>query len=195
MGKRYKRRREKMNKKFPQILLGAIGGGILLSLFAPYSLAIEKIQLGSAIKLTPAYYLPVVTGDEKGFLKENGLEVEWVPFQSAPDMHRALAGAAMNMGLDTGTGKIQAASRGIPVYTVSDLQHNEGVALYVLPGSPIKGPKDLKGARIGITRPGSTDHANAQFVAKVLGIEKDVKYLGTGGIPQKMAALRAGVID
>src|SRR3990172_11958375 len=105
-----------MKGKFLLIWLAQIGLLMQLISPSPHSLAIEKIQLGSAIKLTPAYYLPVVTGQEKGFFKENGLEVEWVPFQSAPDMHRALAGAAMNMGLDTGTGKIQAASRGIPVY-------------------------------------------------------------------------------
>lgn len=45
--------------------------------------AVEKLDLGTSIKFTPAYYLPILAAEDKGFFKEQGLEVEWVPFQKS----------------------------------------------------------------------------------------------------------------
>ena len=167
----------------------------LLFLSGVSSFAAERLKFASAIKMTPAYYLPILAAEEKGFWKENGLDVDWVPFRGGPDMHTALLAGEITIGLDPATGNLPGIARGVPMILVSDHQNTEGLALYVSSGSRLREPKDIKGARIGVTRLGASDHAQARFVAKLLGIEKDVRYVGTGGISEKIAALKSGAVD
>lgn len=155
--------------------------------------AIEKINFATAIKVTPAYYLPVLAAEEKGFWKENGLEVNWIPFRGGPDMQKAIVARSVMIGLTTAGGLIAGVSRGVPVIIVADLQKTAGVGLYVLADSPIKDPKQLAGKKIGVTRLGAVDHAYANFVAAKLGIK--VRVVAAGGVPEKIAALRAGALD
>lgn len=61
--------------------------------------------------------------------------------------------------------------------------------------SPFKGPKDLKGAKIGIIRFGSLGEAYTRTVLTSLGLQKEVRVVAAGGAPQLMAALKAGVVD
>lgn len=167
----------------------------LSALWGPAGYAAEKLKFATAIKFTPAYYLPILAAEEKGFWKEQGLDLEWVPFRGGPDMHAAMVAGAINLGMETAAGLIPGAARGVPTIIVSDLQNMEGVALYVLPTSPIRDPKELKGTRVAVTRMGAVDHAYTQFLARVLGLEKDIRVVAAGGIPEKLAALKAGAVD
>lgn len=154
----------------------------------------QKLRFASAIKENPAYYLTVLAAEEKGFWKENGLEVTWVPFIAATPMHRAAAAKEVLIGLDTAIGITQVASRGVPVAIVSDLDRAEGFILWVMAKSPVREPKELKG-RIGVIALGAAGHAYAQVAAKSLGIEKQVRFVGAGGVPSMVAALKAGSLD
>ena len=44
-------------------------------------MAAYKLRLGTALKVGVYYNLVVMAGEEKGFWKQNGLEVEWIPFR------------------------------------------------------------------------------------------------------------------
>lgn len=175
-------------------LLFVLGILLLSGTFLP-GYALEKLKFGTTIKVTPVYYLPVLAGEEKGFWKEQGLDVEWVPFRGVTDIERSVVAGSIPLGLGTATGLIQGVARGVPQIIVSDLQRFEGEAVYVLPNSPIKEPKELKGARIGLSRLGATGHAGMRIVAKALGIEKEVRYIAVGGQTEKLAVLRAGRVD
>ncbi|MEE8448183.1 MAG: ABC transporter substrate-binding protein [Thermodesulfobacteriota bacterium] len=172
-----------------------IGLWLVFGLLTSSSQAVEKLNLGTAIKFTPVYYLPVLAAEEKGYWKERGLQVEWVPFRGGTDMQRAVAAGAIKVGLDTATGLIAGVARGVSVKIVSDLQATEGVAVWVLADSPMKEPKDLKGAVIGASQIGSTTHAYGRLVARALGLEKDVKFIGAGSPMAMNAALKAGKLD
>ncbi len=50
-------------------------------LLATPRLAIERLKFGTSIKATQAFYLPILSAQEKGFWEERGLEVEGVPFK------------------------------------------------------------------------------------------------------------------
>jgi NitT/TauT family transport system substrate-binding protein len=158
-------------------------------------LAIDKIKIGSAIREYPGYYLPILAAEEKGFWKNNGLEVEWIPFKGSPLLAAGMAAGDVKVGIDGTTSVLQAASRALPVIIVSDFQTENDFTLYVRAGSPIKEPIDLKGTKIGVTRLGVISHCFGILIAKKFGIEKDVKFIGTGGTPETAAALRTGVID
>lgn len=162
--------------------------------FLPGAWGIDKLKFATAIKVAPHYYLPILAAQEKGFWKERGLDVEWVPFKGGPDMRSAIVGGHVTIGMDTAVTLIPAASAGVPAIIISDIQNTEALGLYVLPGSPIKEPKLFKG-KIGVTMLGALDHASTRLVARVLGIEKDIRYVGTGGMAEKIAALKAGAVD
>jgi NitT/TauT family transport system substrate-binding protein len=155
----------------------------------------ESIKLGTSVKLSVLYYLPILAAEEKGFWSQNGLNVEWVPFQSGTDQVRALVAGSVNMGLSPSTAPMMAVSRDVPSMIVADISDKCIWYIYVRPDSSFKQPKDLKGAKIGVTRLGGTAHAYGAAIGQALGIEKDLKFVGAGGIAEGIAALKTGATD
>ena len=168
---------------------------LFIFLFAISSLAAEKLKFGTGPKSSPIFYLPVGAAEEKGFWKQNGLEVEWVPFSAAATLHQAMAAGAINISASTVIGFIQAVASGLPNVIVSDLQSAELFILYVRTDSPIRRPEDLKGARIGIPRLRGPAEAYARVLGKLPGMGGEVKVVAVGGIPQLLAGLKTGIID
>lgn len=165
--------------------------GIILT--APWlSLAAEKLKFGTSLKTSPRYALPVMAADEKGFWNQQGLEVEWLPFAGGADVYRGMAAGSVDMGFTQPIAMIIAASAGVPVLIVAPTLPKEDFFLYVPQASRIKEVKDLKGAKIGINRMGGAAYAYARLLAKVLGMEKDITFVATGGITESIAALKAG---
>ena len=157
--------------------------------------AAEKVKLGSAIKTTANYYLPIMAAEEKGFWKRAGVEVEWFPFRGTATEIQGVAAGAVKVGLIPVVGNMQAAGRGIPVVIVAELVGKSNWYLWVRTDSRIRGPKTLKGAKIGVPQLGGTGHGYGRLMLKALGVEKDVRFVGTGGIRQELAALKAGAVD
>lgn len=110
-------------------------------------------------------------------------------------MNNAIVAGSIMIALDTATGHLPAMTRGLPTLIVSDLQRSEGVALWVLAGSTIKGPADLKGARVSVSAIGSAPHFYALLATRSLGIDKDLKFVGTRGIPEMLAALKTKAVE
>src|SRR3989304_1514214 len=90
--------------------------GVVSPIFAQ-----EKEKLGSAIKLSPAFYLPVLAAEEKGFWKDNGLDVEWVPFAGGAAQMRAVAAGAIGIAYSGPDEPLMGAERGLGVIIVADL--------------------------------------------------------------------------
>lgn len=172
-----------------------------LGLFLPVlslegtGLAAEKLRFATALKRSPLYILPALAAEEKGFWKEQGLETTWVAFDAGAAMHRAVAAEHIDIGLSATLSVIQAVERGIPEIIVADMQALEDFLVWVRTDSPIKAPKDLKGARMAVSRLGGASHAYARFVVKALGMEKDIKIVAAGGVAENLASLRAGAVD
>lgn len=165
-----------------------------LGLFSGAS-ASEKLMLATAMKAYPLQMLLVMTGEEKGIFKKNGLEAEWTAFDSGPLLQRAVASGSVDMWMQSAGSQIQAAFRGIPVLIVADPKVKEEFFFYVKNESPLKAPRDLRGAKIGVTQFGGSAHAYGRAVVKALGLEKDVKFVSLGGATHQVAALRSGTTD
>lgn len=166
----------------------------LVAVWAPAG-AQEKFKFGSAVKLFPQFYLPILAGVEQGIFKRNGVDVEWFPFQSGADMHRAFAASAIKIAASQATGDVLGVARGLPVVMVAELQRHDDFAVWVSAKGKIQKVEDLKGARIGVSRMGGGEHAYGQLVAKRLGIGGDVRFVSTGGIKESLAVLLTGGID
>lgn len=156
---------------------------------------LEKIKYSNPAGPHPLYVLPVLAGQEQGYWKQQGLEVEHFQFRSSTDMYRGVSAGSIDVGVDPIIGMIQAAAAGVPVVAVLD----QGVLLswnmWVRTDSKIRRPSELKGAIIGVTRRGSVVDLYARAIAEALGLTKDVKFVATGGVREAVAGLRSGAID
>ena len=112
----------------------------------------EKFKLGTATKDEPHYYLLFTAAEQQKIWQANGLDGEWVPLRGAAPVYQALAARAIQLGMSSTLGGFQAASRGLPVVMIYNLLPAWPNAIYVMAASPIKEPRDLKGARVGIVR-------------------------------------------
>jgi ABC-type nitrate/sulfonate/bicarbonate transport system substrate-binding protein len=155
----------------------------------------DKVTYGSAIKLSPVYYLPILAAQEKDIFKKNGLNVDWIPSKSGPDFQRNLAGSIVEIGSSTGGTDIPAISRGVPAIIVANLQPKDGFAVWVSSGSRFHRPQDLKGAKLGVSRLSGVEHAYGLLAAKQLGLGSDIQFIGTGGVRESLAVLVTGSID
>jgi ABC-type nitrate/sulfonate/bicarbonate transport system substrate-binding protein len=155
----------------------------------------DTIKYGSAIKLSPVYYLPILAAQERGIFKKHGLNVEWIPSESGPDFQRNIAGSIVQIGSSTAGNDIPAISRGVQAQIVASLQPTDGFAIWVLSNSRFKAPQDLKGARLGVSRLSGLEHAYGLVAAKKLGLTNDIRFIGTGGVRESLAVLVTGSID
>lgn len=170
-------------------------GLILAALWSGVAQAQEKINYGTAIKLSAVYYLPVLAAQEKGFFQKNGLDVTWVPAQSGPDLQRDLATGAVQMGSSTGATDIPAIAKGVPSVIVASMQPSDDFAVWVRTNSRFQKPEDLKGAKIGVSRLGGAEHAYGRLVAHGLGLDNGIQFVSTGGVQESVAVLTTGGID
>lgn len=157
--------------------------------------ALEKMKIGTDVKISPGYYLPLMAAEEKGFWKDNGLDGEWVPFAGTGAHFVAVAAAAINIGISVTPGPVLAAERGAPVIMVADLEPDMGWSIWVRAASPYRHPRELKATKFGTPRLGGTSHAYGRLVAKAQGLEKDVRYVAAGGLPETLAAMKVGAVD
>lgn len=176
------------------ILLMALG--MSLAGFGSHNTgAAEKLKLGTPLKATPHYDVIISAAEQKGFWSQNGLDVEWVPFRGATDMHQATAARSIDVGYADIIGIMQAVARGVPELVVADTGTRIYFSIWVLPEGRIKEPKDLKGATIGSSRFGGAAYAFGYVMVKNLGLEKEVKFVAIGGVAERIAALKTGATD
>jgi NitT/TauT family transport system substrate-binding protein len=155
----------------------------------------DKIRIGSAVQLSPMFYLPITAAQEHGIFKKNGLEVEWTPSQSGADMTRAFAASAIKIAISSPASDTIAIARGVPLSVVASMQSYDDFAIWVSTKGKISKPQDLAGAKIGVSRFGGLEHSYAQLAVKKLSLQNKAQFVSTGGINESLAALVTGSID
>ncbi len=94
-------------------------------LLATPGLAIERLKFGTSIKATPAFYLPILSAQEKGFWKDRGLELEWVPLKGGGAVGRAIVAGAIRVGFVNASSPIRGRAAGIPMVIVAGISRQE----------------------------------------------------------------------
>lgn len=173
---------------FPLLVVLLLGLGSI-------SPAREKVKLGTDVKIEPGYYLTILAAEEKGFWKDNGLDVEWVPSPGGGAHFVAVAAGAISIGLVVTPGPVLAAERGAPTVMVAGLIPDMGWTIWVKSNSPYRHSRELRGTKFGTPRLGGQSHAYGRLVAKAHGIEKEVRFVAVGGLPETLAALKVGVVE
>src|SRR5215475_5986537 len=103
---------------------------VACALSAATASAQERVRYGSAIKLSPVFYLPILAAQEKGLFSKSNVAVEWVPSESGPDMMRNSASGTIDMGSTTGGTDIPAISPGVLAIMTPNLQPRDGFAFW-----------------------------------------------------------------
>lgn len=160
-----------------------------------------KVKVG-VLKLTSS--APIFIGVEKGFFKQQGLDVQQVFFRSAQPVAVAMASGDIGVGATGITaGLYNAIAGGVKIKIVADKGREwKGYKLCAIMVSNkawkagLRSIKDLKGHRVGVTQIGSTFHYMLGNILERNGMSlKDVEVTPLGGVKNMMDTVASNQID
>jgi len=154
-----------------------------------------KLGVGGANAL---YYLPLALTDKLGFFKEQGLNVEINDFKGGSQSLTALIGGSVDVVTGAYEHTLRMQAKGQDIVAVVELGRYPGITLAVKKNrmDKIKTIADLKGAKIGVTAPGSSTNMIAQFLMTKAGLKPDdASFVGVGAGASAVAAIQKGEID
>jgi NitT/TauT family transport system substrate-binding protein len=138
-------------------------------------------------------WFPAALAKEKGFYRDEGLDVDFVVMNPRLALQAVVSGdAAYTTALGS---TIRAAVRGLPLRVVLTICEKPHFALIARPGTTAI--EQLRGKILGISSFGASSDtmARAALAKYKLSPEKDVKILAVGGGLNRLAALKSGAID
>lgn len=154
-----------------------------------------KLGVGGASAL---YYLPLTLTERLGFFKEQGLNVEVSDFKGGSQSLQALVGGSVDVvtGAYEHTLRMQAKQQDI--MAVIELGRYPGITFAVKKdrSDKIKSIADLKGAKIGVSAPGSSTNMFVWYLMAKVGLKPDdASFVGVGTGASAVAAIQQGEID
>ena len=161
------------------------------------SLEQEKITI--AVGGKPLfYYLPLSIAEEKGFFKDEGLQVKIVDFAGGSKSLQAVLGGSADVVSGAFEHTISMHAKGQPFRAFVAQGRTPlivfGVSKKTMPD--YKSVAELKGKRIGVSAPGSSTNVMASLLLTKHGINpKDVSFVGVGTGVSALNAMRSGQID
>jgi ABC-type nitrate/sulfonate/bicarbonate transport system substrate-binding protein len=151
--------------------------------------ATDKIRIGYPDFNSSTFTLPLA--QIRGFFQEEGLQAELIRIRSAVAIPALTSGE-----IDYHTvvsPALAAALRGIPVRLVACF--TPGLTTVIIARPEFKTIQDLKGKTIGLNSIGGGLESTVRMMLKHYGIDpdKDVKFLATGTVDTRFAALKQGL--
>jgi len=160
----------------------------ILVVFATHASA-EKIRIGYPDFNSSTFTLPLA--QMRGFFQEEGLQAELIRIRSAVAIPALTSGE-----IDFHTvvsPALAAALRGIPVRLVACF--TPGLTTAIIARPELKTVQDLKGKTIGLNSIGGGLENTVRMMLKHYGLDpdRDVKFLATGTVDTRFAALKQGL--
>jgi len=142
-------------------------------------------------------YLPVAVADDMGYFAEEGIDLQPVPVGGGGESVRAfVADRAAVLGSVGFLSALPAIDQGDGFRIFGQLSQQQDTWIAVRADSAIARPQDLKGRKLGVTRPGSSLEAVAQnFMQDEKLTPEDVEIAYLGAVPDLIVALQEGVVD
>lgn len=178
-----------------------IGAAVLLGAFAAATAVAAPVRVGTTSSSSDA---PLFIADKKGYFKQEGLEVEFTPFDSAAKMIAPLGTGQLEVGAGAPTaGFFNAVARNVNIKIVADkgsMPPGYGYLAFLVrkdlvDSGKYKGYTDLKGMKIALPAPGTTTDSTLNEALKRGGLkwgDVEVTYLG---FPQHVIALQNKAVD
>ncbi|HEY8580610.1 MAG TPA: ABC transporter substrate-binding protein [Beijerinckiaceae bacterium] len=187
-----------MNRR-EMLALGAAGAAFAAT--AARSQTLLPVKVGVPNAATDVGYF---VAHAKGWFKEEGLDVSFIPFPSAARMIAPLASGDLQVGAGgPSAGLYNAISRGMDIRNVADKSKNvvnRGsqkllVRKDLLDSGKVKTLADIKGLKFANGAPGSSASSVIYKVLQKAGLEPtDIEEVSMS-FPQQVAALESGAID
>ncbi len=155
----------------------------------------QLTKLHAAYSAESSWSLATWVAYEGGLFRKHGLDVDLVLIRSASTITAALLAGETPMIQLGGNGTIQAALQGAECVNVLTLVPLIPQSLVVTPD--IKTAEDLKGKKFGVSRFGALSDLVIRRYLRNFGLDpsKDVTIVQIGGIPEQLAAMKAGAIS
>jgi NitT/TauT family transport system substrate-binding protein len=164
---------------------------ITISLFCAQASAADKIRV--SVTNYNMSYLAAGVAAERGFFKEEGLDVEIVRMNANVAMSSLISGDVDYTMIFASV--IRAAMRGIPLKVIAVLIDSPPYAFIARP--EIAAMKALKGKTVGIGVYGSSNDIIARMMLERSGIDPDreTKLVAFGSDGARFAALKEGLVE
>jgi putative hydroxymethylpyrimidine transport system substrate-binding protein len=120
--------------------------------------------------------IPTLIGEQKGFYKDEGLDVDIILPPDSQTTARMLSVGQAEIGFEATSDVVFGAEQGLPIISIGVYSQSNNWGLFGRPGEPVK-LSDLKGKSIGVFADSWTK-AMMPFVLKAAGLnESDVKQI------------------
>ena len=177
-----------MDKIRSWVLLALLGYWFVIPVPAN---ALETINVVLTSKALQYVFLPIA--QDRGYMKEEGIDLKIVYMQNAPGLQALTAGNVQFSG--SGSSALVAISKGgAPLKTV--LAVNDQVLQWIVVRPNINGLKDLKGGKIATTGVASIAAFMFRNILTKYGMDgsKDVVFVDPGPV-NRLPALLSGTVD
>jgi len=163
---------------------------LCLILNAPLAFGIETLSV--ALTSKAFQYIPLVIAEERGYTKEEGIELKFVFMQNAPGLQALIANTIQFSG--SGSSALVAISKGnAPLKTV--LAINDQVLQWVMVRPNIASLKDLKGKKVATTGVASIAAFMLRNILVKNGMDsKDVVMMDPGPV-NRVPSLLSGAVE
>ncbi len=179
------------------VLVAAAATVLVPALVSAQALEKKKVTIAVGGK-NLLYYLPLTVAEQKGFFKDEGLDVEIVDFAGGARALQAVVGGSADVVSGAFEHNINMQAKGQPMraFVLQGRAPQIVLAVSTKTMPNYKTVADLKGKKIGVTAPGSSTNIMANFVMAKNGLKPaDVSFVGVGASQGAVAALRSGQID
>jgi NitT/TauT family transport system substrate-binding protein len=164
-------------------------------LFASYLNRLHAAPLRVAYSAISGAMSPLWITQEAGYFRREGLDVEMLYIGGGSLLIQSMLGGDVQFAYGPSVPVVNSALRGADLVFIANT--GDTLIFSVMTKPDIKEPEDLRGKKIGVTRVGGSADLALEFALKKWGLQKgrDVIVLQTGGLPESLAALRAGAVD
>jgi NitT/TauT family transport system substrate-binding protein len=147
------------------VLLAGCGspGGSASS--GPGGQSLQQVTMGVNVPTDFNLVVPQYVARQKGFFRQEGLQVNTVSFQGGADAVKALVAGSIEIDAATGFDAPAAVAKGAPLKVFAGGMMKDSLVLVANNNSGVTSLKQMKGKKIGITKFGSL----TDFVARVEG--------------------------
>jgi NitT/TauT family transport system substrate-binding protein len=181
------------------VLMVSVLGALLAASPAAWSAAARtKIIVVVPHRILFTVALPVYVAQDKGFYRENNIDVDAVFTRGGGENVQAVVSGDAQIGLGTGTlAVISAFVKKAPIKIAAAEITGLDAFWYAQSNTTMRKIEDLAGKKIAYSRPGASTHMGALAIAdqiKAKGL-KPAEPVSLGGIPEVYTAVRTGQAD
>ena len=164
---------------------------LLVTLLASRQVAFALDTVTAALTSKAFQYVPLVIAQERGYLKEEGLELKLVFMQNAAGLQALIANAVQFSG--SGSSALVAISKGnAPLKTI--LAFNDQVLQWIVARPNIKSLRDLSGKKVATTGVASIAAFMFRNILTKQNIPKDIVLIDPGPV-NRLPSLLSGAVD